>query len=620
MKRVLLDRSMKRVLGVIFAFIFLMVLAVEGVKLASTIKDKEELALQEQLMLLAQGLLSSSDDSYSVAHQFLSCEDESNGLNYNDTVGVNSFKYSKAFIKELNRRAEAMCQMYLFERDRRNCSPSDNFLVDCCTSEVTDGALTAKYYAPSKLWKSIPHDISATGFDWRKSRYYSREVITLPLMNKYNRKDIQRERLSNGNKDTPVIIEPVGAMPEDLFECLDNCYTSGFKNVAISFFVYGYRGEVEIREPRFVRYNSQPTVYPHGQHDDMREYGLEGFVDVRITKKNELFWRGTEGGCKLFGHLDRFDIDEFERHLGKTVGKCGRDGVKLVVTLDPRADISTLYKVWLAARKSEFEYMYMRVPGSIVEEDGSKKVSYNLFKISLILPPPQIEDDEEFEKEESTVPVEVPKKSNEQTVDAKLEELRAENEGLKSENEDLRTENFRLKSEDARLKDTIEGLKKQIETIKEELLYANDDLECTKKELDEVKERLSNAEKMNVSEVSAKATEVTTAQETTNEEKNEETGIATSGEKGKVVNADNANQFVIVELSEKISEEYAKINLQDAHIELCIRRPGYNGNAGEFIGRIRLRNVVKGKAYVIADILSAWSQDEIKAGDVVFAD
>ena len=55
-------------------------------------------------------------------------------------------------------------------------------------------------------------------------------------------------------------------------------------------------------------------------------------------------------------------------------------------------------------------------------------------------------------------------------------------------------------------------------------------------------------------------------------------------------------------------------------MELSVKRPGYKGQAGEFVGRIRLRQEVAGKPYVICDILSNWSQDTIKDNDIVYAD
>ena len=55
-------------------------------------------------------------------------------------------------------------------------------------------------------------------------------------------------------------------------------------------------------------------------------------------------------------------------------------------------------------------------------------------------------------------------------------------------------------------------------------------------------------------------------------------------------------------------------------LEISVKRPGYKGSAGEFIGRLRLRQEVKGKPYVICDILGAWEQDKVQRNDVIFAD
>jgi hypothetical protein len=55
-------------------------------------------------------------------------------------------------------------------------------------------------------------------------------------------------------------------------------------------------------------------------------------------------------------------------------------------------------------------------------------------------------------------------------------------------------------------------------------------------------------------------------------------------------------------------------------IEFAIKRPGFNGPAGEIIGRVRLRQEVPGKNWIICDILSSWSQDKLQKNDTVFAD
>ena len=95
-----------------------------------------------------------------------------------------------------------------------------------------------------------------------------------------------------------------------------------------------------------------------------------------------------------------------------------------------------------------------------------------------------------------------------------------------------------------------------------------------------------------------------------------------AGDKGKVIEADNENMFAIVEFSPEALKE---IKGDDASrplpaLELGVKRPGFKGEAGEFIGRLRLRQEVKGKSYVICDILGAWEQDKIAPNDIIFAD
>ena len=95
-----------------------------------------------------------------------------------------------------------------------------------------------------------------------------------------------------------------------------------------------------------------------------------------------------------------------------------------------------------------------------------------------------------------------------------------------------------------------------------------------------------------------------------------------AGDKGKIVEADNDNMFAIVAFSDEAMKELKGDDLSKAlpAIEFGVKRAGFKGPAGEFVGRIRLRQEVKGKNYVICDILSAWEQDKLAANDIIFAD
>ena len=55
-------------------------------------------------------------------------------------------------------------------------------------------------------------------------------------------------------------------------------------------------------------------------------------------------------------------------------------------------------------------------------------------------------------------------------------------------------------------------------------------------------------------------------------------------------------------------------------LELAIKRPDYQGPAGELIGRVRLRQEVPDKNYVICDILTNWEQAPLEIGDIAFSE
>ena len=96
------------------------------------------------------------------------------------------------------------------------------------------------------------------------------------------------------------------------------------------------------------------------------------------------------------------------------------------------------------------------------------------------------------------------------------------------------------------------------------------------------------------------------------------------GDKGKVIEVDNENMFAIVQFSEDALRELRGGKEGNAPItpglELSVKRPGYNGEAGDFVGRIRIRQEIPEKPYLICGVLGAWSQTDMRAGDVVFAD
>lgn len=179
----------------------------------------------------------------------------------------------------------------------------------------------------------------------------------------------------------------------------------------------------------------------------------------------------------------------------------------------------------------------------------------------------------------------------------------------------------KLEEQKQSLEGDITRVKAQLEECNSEITSLKDEVTSTKDELEEKKEELAKTQNL-VEQLRAliktmvgdRGTEATKG------------GIAVAsipaGDKGKVIEANNEDMFAIVEFSADAMNELKNNNPNNPlpQLELGVRRPGFNGQAGEFVGRIRIRQEVRGKNYVICDILGAWEQSKLQPNDVIFAD
>lgn len=97
-------------------------------------------------------------------------------------------------------------------------------------------------------------------------------------------------------------------------------------------------------------------------------------------------------------------------------------------------------------------------------------------------------------------------------------------------------------------------------------------------------------------------------------------GVLTPGVKGKIVSANEEWKFAVIEFSDAFMDELLGPGreLAMAQVEMMVKRPGFEGMAGGFITRLRLRQVVRDKNLVVADILTDWQQYPVATGDEVF--
>ncbi len=178
----------------------------------------------------------------------------------------------------------------------------------------------------------------------------------------------------------------------------------------------------------------------------------------------------------------------------------------------------------------------------------------------------------------------------------------------------LEGEKAELENQITKIKAQIEELNGEISSLKDEVATAKDETEAAKEETAKAKQLIDSLRKMLKDSIQTQGAKSAGA------------GVAVTslpvGDKGQIVTADNENMFAIVKFTDGAMRELKGENLDRPlpAIELSVKRPGFSGEAGEFVGRLRLRQEVKGSNYVVCDILGAWEQAKMAKGDTIFAD
>ena len=177
----------------------------------------------------------------------------------------------------------------------------------------------------------------------------------------------------------------------------------------------------------------------------------------------------------------------------------------------------------------------------------------------------------------------------------------------------LEEEKTSVENQLTKVKSQIDELNGEITSLKDEVATAKDETEAQKEEVAKAQKLIEQLKQLLKDSIQTQGTPSATAG-------GEAVTSLAEGDMGKIVEADNDNMFAIVAFSDEAMKDLKGDDLSKAMpaIELGVKRAGFKGPAGEFVGRLRLRQEVKGKNYVICDILSAWEQDKLAANDVVF--
>ena len=186
-------------------------------------------------------------------------------------------------------------------------------------------------------------------------------------------------------------------------------------------------------------------------------------------------------------------------------------------------------------------------------------------------------------------------------------------EELKGKITDLEQQKQAVEEQLTKTKSQIDDLNAEITSLKDEVTSAKDETEAVKEDLaksqklvDQLKKLLTQAAQTAPAAGSAAAAITSLS----------------AGGKGSLVAVNNELMFVVVEFSDEAMQEMLGPERQNAlpQLELCLRRKGFVGPAGEFVGRVRLRQLVPNKNLVVADILANWQQVPAQIGDIVFSE
>ena len=195
-------------------------------------------------------------------------------------------------------------------------------------------------------------------------------------------------------------------------------------------------------------------------------------------------------------------------------------------------------------------------------------------------------------------------KTDGRTTKGELKTSKEQVTALTGEKEALEGRVTKLTSEKKELAAEVADAKNQVERLNEEKVTLSDELAKTKESNEEMKKRLRGAGTRPVGQ-DAEGPTVT---------------ALSAGDKGKIIEANDELKFVIIDFSGDAITEMLGVERQNAmpQLEMNVRRTGRQSAAGEFVTRIKLRQVVRGKNLVVADILSDWQQAPVEKGDVVF--
>ena len=171
---------------------------------------------------------------------------------------------------------------------------------------------------------------------------------------------------------------------------------------------------------------------------------------------------------------------------------------------------------------------------------------------------------------------------------------------LESQKRELEAKNARLNEEIKEMQEKEEELKQQIAEKEDEITQLNDDVKLLREQVAVLKGTTGVPINQTVPALAD--------------------GVLTPGDKGKIVSFNDEWKFAVIEFSSDfVSELIGPARDRPLPlIEVMARRPDIADPDAAFVTRLKLRQIIRDKNLVIADILSDWQQKPVQLGDVIF--
>jgi len=184
--------------------------------------------------------------------------------------------------------------------------------------------------------------------------------------------------------------------------------------------------------------------------------------------------------------------------------------------------------------------------------------------------------------------------------------------------DDLRADVARLEDEKRALERKVERLEQEKKELAAELAEAKAEIEKQKEEIESLTKTIQLQDKK-IKELVGIINRPVTGTDGQTAQNNLTTKLS-PGDKGKILSSDSKFKFVVVELTDAFMVEMLGPGRDGPlpQIEMMVRRPGLKSAAGEFVSRIRLKQVIREQNLVVADTLIDWEQVPLEKGDVVF--